>query len=92
MFGSHPRLPIDAFLGVNIELSQGKSHDSYAKQLERRLQFAYKTAAKVAEKASKRHKTRYDLKVRNSVLQQGDRVLLKNIHIRGKQKLANRWK
>jgi hypothetical protein len=31
------------------------------------------------------------LKVRNSVLKQGDRVLLKNIHIRGKQKLANRW-
>jgi hypothetical protein len=30
-------------------------------------------------------------KVRNSVLKQGDRVLLKNIHIRGKQKLANRW-
>jgi hypothetical protein len=33
----------------------------------------------------------YDLKVRNSVLKQGDRFLLKNIHIRGKQKLANRW-
>jgi hypothetical protein len=32
-----------------------------------------------------------DLKVRNSVLKQDDRVLLKNIHISGKQKLANRW-
>jgi hypothetical protein len=50
-----------------------------------------KTASKAAEKASRRHKTRYDLKVRNSVLKQGDRVLLKNNHIRGKQKLAHRW-
>lgn len=91
MFGWHPRLPIDAFLGVNSEIGSSKSHESYAKQLERRLQFAYKTAAKSAEKASRRHKTRYDLRVRNSVLKSGDRVLLKNIHIRGKQKLANRW-
>ena len=83
MFGWHPRLGIDAFLGVDIELAQGKSHESYARQLEKR--FAYKTASKAAEKASRRHKTRYDLKVRNSVLKQGDRVLLKNIQITGKQ-------
>ena len=31
------------------------------------------------------------MKVRHLVLKQGDRVLFKNIHIRGKQKLANRW-
>ena len=31
------------------------------------------------------------MKVSNSVLKQGDRVLFKNIHIRGKQRLANRW-
>jgi transposase InsO family protein len=91
MFGWHPRFGIGAFLGVDIELAQGKSRESYARQLEKRLQFAYKTASKAADKASRRHKTRYDLKVRNSVLKQGDRVLLKNIHIRGKQKLANRW-
>ncbi|CAC5391254.1 unnamed protein product [Mytilus coruscus] len=78
-------------LGVDRDVSQGKSHESYASQLEKRLQYAYKTAAKVAEKASRRHKTRYDLKVRNSVLKKGDRVLLKNIHIKGRQKLANRW-
>ena len=33
----------------------------------------------------------YDLKVRNSVLKQCDRVMFKNIHIRGKQKRANCW-
>ena len=53
MFGWHPRLGIDAFLGVDIELAQGKSHGSYARQLEKRLQFANKTASKAAEKASR---------------------------------------
>jgi hypothetical protein len=43
-----------------------------------------KTASKAAEKASRRHKTRYDLKVRNSVLKQGDRDLLKHNQITGK--------
>jgi hypothetical protein len=91
MFGWHPRPNIDAFLGVDIELARGKIHESYARQLEKRLQIAYKTASKAAEKASIRHTRMYDLKVRNSVLKQGDRALFKNIHIRGKQKRANRW-
>jgi hypothetical protein len=54
------------------------------------LKFAYKTAAKVAEKASKRHKTRYDLRVRHSNLQKGDRVLLKKVGFKGKHKLENK--
>ncbi|VDI56489.1 Hypothetical predicted protein [Mytilus galloprovincialis] len=56
-----------------------KDHKTYVSNLEKRLQFAYKTAAKVADKAGKRHKTRYDLKVRHSNLQKGDRVLLKKV-------------
>jgi hypothetical protein len=67
IFGWHRNLTVDAFLGVDTALAQGKRHESYARQLEKRLQFAYKTAYKAAEKASRRHKTRYDLKVRNSV-------------------------
>lgn len=51
----------------------------------------HKTAANVAEKASKRHKTRYDLKVRHSNLQKGDRVLLKKVGFKGKHKLQNKW-
>ena len=33
----------------------------------------------------------YDLKVRNSIWKQGDKVLFKNIRIRSKQKRANCW-
>jgi hypothetical protein len=70
MFGWHPRLALDAFLGVASD-SPVKDHITYVSSLEKRLKFAYKTAAKVAEKASKRHKTRYDLRIRHSNLQKG---------------------
>jgi hypothetical protein len=50
-------------------------HITYISSLEKRLKFTYKTAAKVAEKASKRHKTRYDLRVRHSNLQKGLEIL-----------------
>ena len=91
MFGWHPRLAIDAFLGNQTNLSSSSDRTSYIANLKRRLQFAYKTAAKTAEKASRRHKSRYDLKVRQSVLEPGDRVLLKNVAFRGRHKLENKW-
>lgn len=76
MFGWHPRLSIDAFLGTqNGLLAAEASRDSYVQKLEKRLKFAYKTAANEAQKASRRHKTRYDLKARNSVLKPGEQYL-----------------
>ena len=91
MFGWHPRLAIDAFFGTQTDSLSDRSPDTYVKKLEKRLEFAYKTASREIERSKRRHKTRYDLKVRSSVLRPGDRVLLKNVGIRGKHKLANRW-
>jgi hypothetical protein len=45
----HPRLAIYAFLGVTSD-SPVKDHITYVSSLEKRLKFAYKTAAKVVEK------------------------------------------
>ncbi|XP_071144366.1 uncharacterized protein [Mytilus edulis] len=90
MFGWHPRLAIDAFIG-NPNQSVTKDHSAYVSDLKKRLQFAYRTAEKSAERTGRRHKMRYDLKVRQSVLEPGDRVLLKNVAFRGKHKLENKW-
>ena len=79
------------FFGTQSGLKSSKNPDTYAAKLEKRLKFAYKTAASEVEKASKRHKARYDLRVRNSVLKPGDRVLVKNVSLRDKHKLANKW-
>lgn len=46
---------------------------------------------KYIKKTALRNKQRYDLKVRESTLQAGDRVLVKNVGIRGKHKIADWW-
>ena len=49
MFGWHPRLAIDAFLGNEVNPTSSSEHNSYVSDLKKRLQFAYKTAAKTAQ-------------------------------------------
>ena len=41
-------------------------------------------------KSSAKYKASYDMKVRHSILQEGDRALLKNVGLRGKWKIADR--
>ena len=50
-----------------------------------------KAAARESNKSGQRNKSNYDLKVRNSVLDIGDRVLIRKVGFRGKHKLADRW-
>lgn len=91
MFGRHPRLAIDAYLGLNSEDQSISSRQHYATKLKKRLHFAYKVASREAEKSALRHETRYDAKVRESTLDIGDRVLVRNVCLKGKHKLAVKW-
>ena len=92
MFGRHPRLSIDAFLGIEPDSSSSrKDHSEYVSNLKKRLLFAYKVANREARRQSKRHKRRYDLRVRDAKIQPGDRVLIRNVGLQGKNKLADRW-
>ena len=51
MFGRHPRLAVDAYLGLNNpESSSILSKEHYATKLKKRLEFAYQVASKEAEK------------------------------------------
>ena len=92
MFGRHPRLAIDAFLGLSPDTLSAANQTEYVRKLRERLDFAYKTAQEAAKRSTAQHKRYYDLKVRSSgALYPGDRVLVKNVGLRGKQKLADRW-
>ncbi|MCG8113144.1 MAG: DDE-type integrase/transposase/recombinase, partial [Candidatus Thiodiazotropha taylori] len=91
MFGRHPRLAVDAYLGLSSEDPKISDKEHYATKLRKRLQFAYKTASREAEKSAARHKHLYDSKVRESTLDVGDRVLIRNVGLKGKQKLADKW-
>lgn len=90
MFGRHPRLAVDAFLGVDPGPVKPSAR-SYVTDLKERLAFAYKTAEKESRRQSRRHKTRYDRRVRDVKVEVGDRVLVKNVGLRGRHKLADRW-
>ena len=77
MFGRHPRLAIDAFLGIHPD--NQRKEGEYVSGLKRRLQFAYKVASRGAIRQGRRHKRQYDTKLREAVIQHGDRVLVRNI-------------
>ena len=91
MFGRHPRLAIDAFLGLSPDALSCKDKTEYVRKLRERLHYAYQKAREEADKSAKEHKRYYDLNARSSVLHPGDRVLVRNVGLRGKQKLADRW-
>ncbi|KAL0199310.1 hypothetical protein M9458_007850 [Cirrhinus mrigala] len=90
MFGRQPRLPIDLALGLPINHQPG-SHSQYVNNLRSQLQESYRLATKSAKKTADRNRTRFDKHVVNSTLKEGDRVLVRNVRLRGKHKLADRW-
>ena len=87
MFGRHPRLAVDAFLG----LTENHSQKDYADKLKDRLKTAYKRATEEMKKKGVKYKHYYDQKVRNATVEVGDRVLVKKVGIKGKHKLADIW-
>uniref|UniRef100_A0A8C8SVT0 Integrase catalytic domain-containing protein n=1 Tax=Pelusios castaneus TaxID=367368 RepID=A0A8C8SVT0_9SAUR len=89
MFGREPRLPIDLCFGVSEDGESYETHQQYLSRLKEKLQNAYRLAA---SKNSDRNKHRYDARVRSQDLQPGDRVLLRNLGVVGKHKIADRWK
>ena len=92
MFGRHPRLAVDAFLGLSPDALSAPSQTEYVKKLRERLHFAYKQAQEAAKRSAAQHKKQYDIRVRNSgALHTGDHVLVRNVGLRGRQKLADRW-
>lgn len=91
MFGRHPRLAVDACLGLQTPDEPIKSREHYATKLKKRLNFAYKVAASEAKKSADRSKSNYDLKVREATVDIGDRVLIRNVGLKGKNKLADKW-
>ena len=84
MFGRHPRLAIDAFLGIPQDSVTVKSHQDYVDRLKQRLATAYETASEEARKSVGRQKEHYDERVRYSKLEVGDRVLVEKKGHKGK--------
>ena len=90
MFGRQPRLPVDLAFGLPSS-REPKSHSQYVHDLKGRLEESYRVATENASKTADRNKQRFDKRVVESTLETGDRVLVRNVRIRGKHKLADKW-
>lgn len=92
MFGRNARLPVDLCFGTALDGNSETSHLQYVDKMRKELQKAYHLAAECATKSHLRNKTCYDQRVRDQPLQEGDRVLVRNVGLTGKHKLQDRWK
>lgn len=91
MFGRQPRLPVDIAFNLPVRETMQQSHSQYVRALKCRLEESYKIALENAKKLAHRNKCRFDTKVRESALEEGDRVLVRNLRLRNKHKLADKW-
>ena len=91
MFGREARLPVDLCFGTSPDGTGDRHHSRYVEKLKGDLQEAYQLASQAADKTHQRNKRAYDQRVRFQTVDTGDRVLLKNLGLRGKHKLESRW-
>lgn len=89
MFGREARLPVDVCFGVSADNSSPLSHLKYVERMKQELQVAYQLAQASADKLNQSNKVQYDQKVRYHSLSPGDWVLIRNLVLKGKQKLAD---
>ncbi|XP_053274167.1 uncharacterized protein LOC128436464 [Pleuronectes platessa] len=91
MFGREARLPIDLCFGTSPDGEADGCHSRYVAKLKDDLHRAYKLASDTAYKTHQRNKRSYDKRVVFQTLDIGDRVLLRNLGLKGKHKLESRW-
>ena len=85
MFGRKPRIPVDVFLGRN------ENYCDTVTDIRERLETAYRAAEGALCKSRAKQTRNYDVKLRGQPLRVADAVLLKNICLKGKQKVADKW-
>jgi hypothetical protein len=91
LFGRSPRLPVDLVFGLG-ETDDQLSHRGYVAKWKEGLQEAFEIARKNVEKANEGAKRNYDKGKQCSVLQPGDRVLVRNLNEKGGPgKLRSYW-
>ena len=90
MFGRKPKLPIDILFDLHSN-EEPLEYTLFVKKLKDRLKYTYDLVSASIAKSAKNSKTRYDQKIRGSVPEVGDRVLVKNVGPRGKHKIADKW-
>lgn len=90
MFGQDPQLPVDFLLGRVRESEAGTVHD-WVREHEARLQVAFEGARERLASAAARRKDYHDKRVKEMPLSEGQRVYLRNVGVRGRNKIQDLW-
>ena len=91
LFGRPPRLAIDLMYGLKPPPGHS-TYPEYVKKWRESMSEAYQLASEKAEKNATSGKVQYDKKAKNTSLQPGDRVLIRNVKERGGPgKLRSYW-
>jgi len=91
LFGRHPKIPIDLLFDLDNNVSS-TDHTEYAKKWRRSMTEAYQLSQQRSQQVQTRNKKMYDRKASATVLQPGDRVLVRNLTPRGGPgKLRAHW-
>ena len=91
VFGQDPLLPVDFLLGKNRASEEGNAHDWIVEQ-QTRLQVAFGEATRHLQAAASRRKAHHDQKVKDAPLHEGQMVYLRNVGLRGRNKIQDVWK
>ena len=85
LYGRHPRLPIDLiFTTEQSRISTKRAdHSDFVKRWKAAMKEAYQIASDRSKGSQARSKDKYDRRVQSSVLQENDRVLVRNLSERG---------
>ena len=90
LFGRPSRLPIDLIFG--IKPASCSNYPAYVEEWQTAMKEAYELAAKRSQLSGMKGKKHYDRRGNGPVLQQGDRVLVRNLRERGGPgKLRSYW-
>lgn len=81
----------DLAFGLPLKGKMDVTHFEYVKNLKSSIEESFRIAAENSKKMAGKNKASYDRHVRESELNKGDRVLLRSVRLRGKNKLADKW-
>lgn len=90
MFGQEPRLPIDFLLGRVAEPAAGSVHQ-WVLEHQIRLQVAFEGVQDRLQVAADGRKARHDVHVNDVPLEEGQRVYLRDLSVRGRHKIHDLW-
>ena len=90
LFGREPRMALDLLLPPS-NADPVPTYSAYIADLRKRMQHAQKVVEERIRKAGEASKAWYRKKVRGATLHPGDQVLVRQVGLQGKHKIADRW-